>query len=221
MRVLALSSIVAVAACAQTAEFRPTERVRAVSPSGQPAAAYEIRSDPDADSANISVFVWSEGAEVRRNRTRVELGMTIRNTSDVPVTMDPQALALEAFSTAARPFPQPQLERVFTQRGGYVIPPQTANTFYLRFQFPLALSPERLGSLRVRWALLQDSGERYVQFTEFRRRADYPATGYVAWDPWWGMYDPYFWGRPYYRTYVPVGRVHLQHRDRPRPRPQG
>jgi hypothetical protein len=88
----------------------------------------------------------------------------------------------------------------------------------LRFELTVPVAPSNVGALRFRWGVVRDDGERYVQFTEFRRQTEQVAAAtHVFYDPIFGFYDPFFYGAPYgYRLnyYVPVRRVIVQPRRR-------
>jgi hypothetical protein len=204
-------------ACAQRARFQPTDNTNAVSPSGQPAASYELRID-QTSAPGITVNVWSDGASRHDDRTIVKLSVEVRNTGDQPVQLDRNALALETFNTDGTPLPAGRLTEVTAEKGSYEIPPHSASTLKLRFEVgPVA--PDQIGALRFRWGVLRSDGERYVQFTEFRRQPEYVAmVGTVYYDPIFGFYDPFFYGPPYgfhSYYYVPVRRVVIEHRSRP------
>jgi len=226
-------------ACHQRAQFQPTENLNAVSPSGQPAASYELRADQTSDP-KITVNVWSDGASRHDDRTIVRLAVEVRNTGDEPVELDRDALALEAFNAHGTPLPSGQLASITPQKGApcpvrsgdgaregdcgpNVIPARGANTFKLRFELGVPVAADQLGALRFRWGVLRADGERYVQFTDFRRQPEYVASAADAYyyDPIIGFYDPFFYGPPYgfhLNYYVPVRRVVVGHR-RPRVQP--
>jgi hypothetical protein len=80
----------------------------------------------------------------------------------------------------------------------------------MRFEVPVPVAPDQLGALRFRWGVMRPDGERYVQFTEFRRQPEYVASDVYYYDPIFGFYDPFFYGPPYgfhFNYYVPVRRV--------------
>lgn len=210
--------LLASGACAERARFRPTENVSAVSPSGQPAASYELRADQTSDP-RITVNVWSEGARRQDDRTFLELAVEIRNTGEAAVELDRETVALEAFNTQGTPLPAARLAGVTAERGSYVVPPRTASTLKLRFELTVPVSPSHVGALRFRWGVVREDGERYVQFTEFRRQPEYVAAAtHVHYDPIFGFYDPFFYGAPYgyhLNYYVPVRRVVVERRARP------
>lgn len=197
--------------CGERARFRPTQNVSAVSPSGKPAASYELRAQEGSES-NLTVNVWSEGAERHDDQTTVKLAIEIRNTSDEAVQLDRDTLALEAFNAKGAPLPAPSLLSLSAEKGALTIPPRTAST--LRLQFDLgAVAPTDVGALRFRWGVVRGDGERYVQFTEFRQQPEQVAmagTFYYGYDPIFGFYDPFFYGPPYgyhLHYHVPVRRV--------------
>ncbi len=205
-------------ACGERARFQPTENVSAVSRTGQPAASYELRADQTSDP-QITVNVWSEGATRRDDRTFVDLGVEVRNTGDESVEIDREALALEAFNLQGTPLPVARLASVTAEKGSYVIGPRSASTLKLRFELTVPVSPSHVGALRFRWGVVREDGERYVQFTEFRRQPEYvAAAAHVHYDPIFGFYDPFFYGAPYgyhLNYYVPVRRVVVERRARP------
>jgi hypothetical protein len=204
-------------ACSQTAAFQPTEPAEVTSPSGQPAAAYDIRAEPDTDP-RIHVNVWSEGAARDDDRTHVDLAFEIRNTGDQPVTLDRSQLALEAFNSAGAQLPSGQLVGVSSEGGALSVAPGSAQTIKLRYELPPPASPNRISSLRLRWGLVRPGGERYLQFTEFRRKLETPVTAaYVVYDPVFGLYDPFFYPPPlvvHRERVVPVGVVVVHDRRR-------
>jgi hypothetical protein len=210
-------------ACGERARFQPTEKISGVSPSGQPAASYELRSDESSDP-QITVNVWSEGAARKDEVTSVDLAVQVRNGSDAEVRLDRDVLGLEAFHAKGAPLPAARLASITAEKGTESIPARSASTLRLRFELAVPVSPDQVGALRFRWGVVRSDGDRYVQFTEFRRQPEQVASGpYVYYDPIFGFYDPFFYGAPYgYRLnhYVPVRRVIVEHRDRPRPQPQ-
>jgi len=196
-------------ACGERARLQATENVSAVSPSGQQAASYELRAD-QTSASKITVNVWSEGASRREGRTFVDLSVQVRNTGDEAVALDGDAVALEAFTTKGAPLPVARLAAVTAEKGSYAVGPRSASMMKLRFELPVPLAPSEVGALRFRWGVIRADGERYVQFTEFRRQLAQVAAAHVHYDPIFGFYDPYFYGAPYgYRLnyYVPVRRV--------------
>lgn len=199
-----------VSACSERAAFQPTEHASATSPSGQPAAAYDIRTEPGADP-RVHVNVWSEGATRKGDRTYVDLGVEIQNTGDQPIMLDRDALALEAFDAVGAALPAGQLANLSAEDRSRVVAPGSAETIKLRYELPVAVSPDRISALRLRWGLARTGGERYVQFTEFRRQPETPVTAtYVVYDPVFGLYDPFFYPPPvvvHRERIVPVGRV--------------
>ncbi|HWO18540.1 MAG TPA: hypothetical protein VNO30_07175 [Kofleriaceae bacterium] len=207
-------------ACSTRAQFQPTENVSAVSPSGQPAASYELRIDQSSDP-KITVNVWSDGVARHDDRTYVDLAVEVRNTSDDAVELDRDTLALEAFDAHGTPLPAPRLASLRPERGSMQIAPRSASTTQLRFDLLMPIAPDRVGALRFRWGVRRGDGERYVQLTDFRRQPAHVASAAtVAYDPIFGFYDPFFYGPPYgyhMNYYVPVARVVVEPRDRPRP----
>lgn len=212
MRLLIAILLAAVVGCGErTAAFRPTENVKARGQGGQPAAAYEIRAAPGQDP-QVHVNVWSRGAYVDDDRTFIDLAVSVRNTSDAPVQLARDTLVLEAFDKHGAPLAPGQLVRVDgpqVQGGpppaGPMIAPASAGGFRLQFALQAGVEPGDVGSLRLRWGILHDGGQRYVQFTEFQRvREPNTATAWAYYDPVFGFYDPFWY--PYgYRA--PVGRV--------------
>jgi hypothetical protein len=196
--------------CGERARFQPTENVTAVSPSGQPAASYELRAD-ESDDSKITVNVWSEGAKRDDDRTVVDLSIEVRNTGTELVELDRNALSLEVFNARGTPLPAGRLDRIQAEKGTLAVGPGTASTTQLRFDLPVPVPPSEVGALRLRWGVVRPDGERYVQFTEFRRQPERVAVAsHVHHDPIFGFYDPFFYGPPYgyhFNYYVPVRRV--------------
>jgi hypothetical protein len=211
------------AGCGERARFRPTQDVNAVSPSGKPAASYELRAY-EGSEAKITVNVWSEGAERHDDRTTVDLGVEVRNTGDDAIQLDRDALALEAFNTKGTPLPAGRLVSVTAEKGSETIAPRTASTLRLRFELAVPVAPTEVGALRFRWGVVRGDGEQYVQFTEFRQQQEEQVAmaGAFYYSPIFGFYDPFFYGPPYgyhLNYYVPVRRVIIGHRTGPvRPR---
>jgi hypothetical protein len=68
--------------------------------------------------------------------------------------------------------------------------------------------------------VVRPGGERYVQFTEFRRQPEQVASAEVYYDPIFGFYDPFFYGPPYgyhLNYYVPIRRVVVERGPHPTP----
>jgi hypothetical protein len=212
------AALLVLSACGERARFRPTQDVRAVSPGGLPAASYELRADQTSDD-RITVNVWSDGARRDGDRTFVELAVEIRNTNAGAVELDRAALSLEPFNTEGTPLPAARLASIVPEQASLVIAPHSARRIGLRFALTVPVSPTHVGALRFRWGVVRDDGERYVQFTEFRRQPELvAAASHVSYDPIYGFYDPYFYGAPYgyhLNYYVPVRRVVVEHRARP------
>ena len=126
--------------------------------------------------------MWSRGAHRSDGgRTDIELGVEVRNRGDRPVQLARDDLRLEAFGRRGAPLPAPGLSAIHrTPAGPLSVEPGQAATVHLDFAMPAGMDPDRIGALRLRWALLYDDGRRYA----------------------------------YYR--VPVGRVIIIDRDRPR-----
>jgi hypothetical protein len=204
-------------ACGQRAEFQPTQNTTAVSPSGQPAASYDLRVDQASDP-RITVSVWSDGVERADDRTTAQIGLELRNTGGDPVELDRAALALETFDERGAPLPAARLERIEAEKGSTIVSPRTASTFRVRFVLGVPIAPSQLGAMRFRWSVVRDGYDRYVQFTDFRRQPEYVASATtIYYDPILGFYDPFFYGAPYgyhLNYYVPVRRVIVDHRSR-------
>lgn len=197
-------------ACAERARFRPTQNVSAVSPGGKPAASYQLHAGGGTEP-NITVNVWSDGAERHDDRTTVQLAVELRNSSDQAVQLDRNELQLETFDTKGAPLPAPRLVSVSAEKGSETIAPRSASTLRLRFELGAPVAPTDVGALRLRWSVLRGDGERYVQFTEFRQQPEQIAVaGTFYYDPIFGFYDPFFYGPPYeyhLHYHVPVRRV--------------
>ena len=219
----AMLLLLASGACAERAQFQPTQNTSAVSPSGQPAASYDLRADQASDP-KITVNVWSEGVERDGDRTTAEVGLALRNTGDEAVELDREALALESFDSHGAPLPAARIVRIEAEKGSGVVAPRSASTFRVKFELAAPIAPSQVGALRLRWGVVRDGDDRYVQFTDFRRQPEYIATATrVYYDPILGFYDPFFYGAPYgyhLNYYVPVRRVIVERRDRPRPQQQ-
>lgn len=209
-----------VAACAERASFQPAEGATAVGLGGQPAAAYDVRTDSEHEPT-VHVNVWSRGAVERNGGTVVRLALDMRNAGGQPVRLDPDEVSLTAYGADGRPLGRPARLPAGIDVGSLVVPAGSARTAQLTFAIP-DTSPDRLESLRLRWGLAVDSSERYVQFTDFARRQTY-ASGALDYDyePFYGFYDPFFYGPPYVvhdRFHAPIRRVvvrdhrHDQHR---------
>src|SRR5262249_22184694 len=150
----------------------------------------------------ITVNVWSEGASRHEDRTTVQLSVEVRNTGDEPIQLDRNALALETFNAQGTPLPSGQLVSIAPDKGApcplagggecgpYTLAPHSANTFKLRFELGVPVAPDQLGALRFRWGVVRGDGERYVQFTDFRRQPEYVASAgvYPFYDPIFGFY---------------------------------
>ena len=206
-------------ACAETASFQPTENVTAAGHGGQPAAGYDVGTSASG-GAYVHVNVWSEGAREAHGQTQLAFGVEVRDLGHLPVQLDQRALELTAYDEHGQLLPVAQLVWFQPQRGSMVVAPGTADTYKVVFQLPGRYAPDHLGTLRLRWGLVRQDGQPYVQFSAFNRTPEYyGAVGYYY--PGWGYYDPFFtdpffwgWGPPYY--YVParpviVEREHVEH----------
>jgi hypothetical protein len=211
--------VLLVAACGtDRAAFRPTDNVTAKGPGGQLAAAYDVRTGPDRDP-HVQVNVWSRGAHAEADRTIVRMSMEVRNTGNALVTLDAEALRLDAYRSSGAMLPTAQLLQIVAPAGVLTVPPGEVATIQLVFAIPVDIAPSAIGSLRLRWGLRHDDGRRYVQFTDFRRVIEprYVAAGITYYHPIYGFYDPFLYGPPYryhLRYHVPVRRVFVESRDR-------
>lgn len=209
------------AACgADQAKFRPTENVSATGTTGQPAAAYDVRSD----SRQLAhVKVWSRGAhEVQDGRTVVRLAAEVQNVGDQPISLARDQLRLAAFGEDGNRLPATHLVSVApgTADGSLVVGPGQVATFDLQFATSTDIDPDRIEGMRLRWGLSYDDERRYLQFTEFRQVPERTYASTVYYDPVYGFYDPFLYGPPYgFRHYLhyhyPVGRVIVVERERP------
>jgi hypothetical protein len=224
MKTIAMPLALLTCACgADQAAFQPTDNVRATA-AGQPAAVYDVR----VDSAILAhVQVWSRGAErADDGRTYVHLVAEVQNIGDRPVQLAHDQLRLQAFGRKGAQLRPLRLVHVATERPAQSlqVPPGEAATVHLRFATPSSIDPDRIGGLRLRWALAYDDGRRYLQFTEFQQVSPpVYVEGYRYYDPVFGYYDPFLYGPSHaffhhHRVRVPVGRVIVVDRDRPRRR---
>lgn len=197
------------------AAFRPTDNVTRSAPGGQPAASYEIR-DGEGRPSHVRVNVYSRGAYEDNNFTYARIVVEIRNTGTQNVSLDARQLRLEAYADNGALLPHGQL--VQTIGSALYVPPGEVTSVELVYALG-DIEPDHIGSLRLRWVLEHDDGKRYVQFTDFRRVRETIAHGIYYYDPIYGYYDPFLYGPPYgyhLRARVPVGRVIIRDRDRPR-----
>lgn len=209
--------ILALVACGNDhAVFRPTDNVTRSGPGGRPAASYDIRADSQHD-AHARVNVWSRGAYVEGGRTYARLALELRNTGDEPLAFDASLLQLDMFGNNGADLPRANLVRSTATHGTYQVMPGDTTTIDMLYALPIALDPDRIGSMRLRWAVEHVDDRRYVQFTDFRRvREPSTTSGFVYYDPVFGVYDPFLYGPPYgYHTYhrYPVRRVIIEPRD--------
>lgn len=214
--------IVGIGCGSDSAAFSPTTNVTGSGPGGTAAASYEIRMGHD-QPAHVRVNVWSHGAWVEDGRTMARVGIEVLNTGELGVSVDTNALRLDAYRNDGAQLPSGQLVRTSVpDRAGLVVAPNETGVVSLDFALPAEVKPDEIGNLRLRWAVAHDDGRRYVQFTDFQRVRQPYATTVIAYDPIWGYYDPFFYGPPYgyhLRYRVPVGRVIIDHRrgqQRPR-----
>jgi hypothetical protein len=192
-----ISFLACVAACAETAQFQPTENVVATSHGSQPAASYEIKTSPENDE-NVKVNVWSEGAKAAQGQTFVEATLSVKNLGSTPVTVNWRALRLEAYDDNGRPLPGGRLVSMSDPMNASVAP-KDARDVKVRFALPGDVSPDAIGGLRLRWGLLREDAQEYVQFTSFQRIPDIYYYGYDSfYDPLWGYYDPFWYPHAYY-----------------------
>jgi hypothetical protein len=217
MKSICLVALLLAAACSDRAAFRPTNAT-ARGHGGQPAASYDIRSSSDVDP-HLRVNVWSRGASRDEGTTLVNLAMEVRNTGQRTVELEPDQLRLDVYTSSGTMLPRPQLVRVEPTTRSLMVPPGEAETIQLRFAMTVPVDPDDMATMRLRWALDQGDGQRYVQFTEFQRIPEQVATtSVIHYDPVFGFYDPFFYGPPYTHHHVqpvPVRRVIIQDRNRP------
>lgn len=165
------ATAVAVGCGTDRASLRPTTHVTASGHGGRPAASYDVRVD---SSTVAQVDVWSRGAyRDADGRTIVRLAAEVLNTGVTPVRLGRNDVRLEAFRRGGQPLGHARL--IGASGVGESIPAGEAGTVDLQFSMPQPVDPDRIGALRVRWALGHDDRRRCIQFTEFQRRAERPA----------------------------------------------
>ncbi|MFH0899919.1 MAG: hypothetical protein V2A73_04745 [Pseudomonadota bacterium] len=194
--------------------FRPTERVVAEGPQGEPAASYELRG---REGEIAQVNVWSEGAYRSRldggEATVVRLGLEVQNVGTEPIELRGEDLLLEQVRVDGGIGDARLLSLRPSDRGGTTIPSEDVRSFDLYFAVPRAVDPDDLTSFRLRWTL-EAGGRRYVQFTPFvqDKVRDVYAYAYpnpiplYPYTPIFGYYDPYLYD-PFFPSRVYIHRV--------------
>ena len=186
-----LSLVVVVGACAATTSFQPTENVSAVGHGGEPAAGYDIGKSAGG-SPYVHVNVWSSSVDAANGRTRFTFAFTIRDTGNLPVQLDRNALQLKVYDSHGAVMPQAVLVQLQAPAAALATGPNTSHTIHAVFVMPLKVAPSNIGSIELRWGLIRQDGVRYTQFTQFQQTPDY-----YAYAPTWGFYDPFFYN-PWY-----------------------
>ncbi len=190
-----LPALLSISCAAPAASFRPSAESGA-GREGEPAAAYEVRDD----SGRVAeVNVWSQGTYLADDGgAYAHVAIEIKNVGTGSVTLDSTAAQLEVFDSAGVPLSPTRLVSVFPAGAERrrVAPATAADIDLLYALGPIA--PATVGSMRLRWILIEPDSRQYVQFTDFTRddsRAQGTAYAYV---PIFGFYDPFFVWNPFF-----------------------
>jgi hypothetical protein len=198
----------ALIACgARQEKFEPGERATARSPEGYTAAEYEI-SGRNGELGEARV--WSRGARIMdvdgARRTVVHVGFALENTSDEPIELDLDQLALDSARLDHAVVRDIHAARV---DGNATIQPGQMGEINAYFPLPRDVSPQQVDAFRVKWRV-GDSEITYNQQTPFVESPDERVYAYYYtpfYDPF--FYDPYFYhptvvvhARPYRHYYV-------------------
>jgi hypothetical protein len=102
-------------------------------------------------------------------RTTIALTLHVRNRGATAVTLDREALRVEAFDGEATPLPTPRL--IDSDDAALTVPAATTRDIDLVYAFPIALDPAMVDTVRLRWTM--DGGR--VQVAELRMHAQFAA----------------------------------------------
>jgi len=181
--------------------FRPTENASSTSPSGEPAAAYNLQDQSGARLAQI--HVWSSGLvpDQAGGASLLRVGIEVRNLGTQAVSLDPSLLSIDVFASNGAQVPGQLAAMRPNERADLTVPATTARNIEVYFRLPAQLAPEYLNGFRVRWGVVAAEGKPYVQFTQFALDSSYyDREGY----PYAYAYGaPYWWYNPFYGPFYP------------------
>lgn len=194
--------------------FRPQDG-KSVSPRGERAAIYTVRSQ-ESDWGAVNVRVWTRGVRAVSELPQdvknigqeniIDVGVLISNNSNRPVELDFKRTTLDLVTEAEEN--RQSFSPALTQKVEASVPANADQKFSLYFPLPASIRPRDIGSYALRW-VLKAQGESYSQTTVFSRdKDDEGAYYYVPYDPFYwpypSFYDPWYYG-PYSRSGVRLG----------------
>jgi len=156
----------ALAGCASSQQFTPTDRVTSLSPAGYPAAEYDVDSTLGEFS---DAKVWSRGAYSQEiageKRTVVHVGFEIENHMNQPIQFDARGVRLDSLNTDDKAVAPGELAPGWVQ-GNPTLGAQDSQRLDVYFVLPTDVSPGDVDGFRVRWAL-NGALQHYSQKTPF------------------------------------------------------
>jgi len=179
--------------CVSSRAFLPTEHVTGFSPRGDYSAAeYSIM---EGGQALADVKLWSAGATRDASdaepRTRVRVGIELKNNGDAPVSFDPKQMYLEELP---KPGVEPGRTGPTRVEGETLVPPGQTRQLDIWFALPSSVWPSDVPGFRVAWSV---AGERvHSRKTPFLRAVD--MGGVAPWSPYYGIYSPWYYPGIYY-----------------------
>ncbi len=193
MRRFLYAALVLAAGCgAQVVQFRPTERVMAESAQGNAEAVYDLVG-PQGRAGEAKI--WTPGIRKQQGHAVVPVGIEIKNTGLIPISIDPDSLRLAGLKTSKGLTDVSVPTSTLT--GATDVAPRSMGDIGLVFTLPGDIDPGDVQEFRVEWTA-QIGPETYAQFTPFVQSPE--AKGYYGdyYGSAYGYYDGYWPFVPFY-----------------------
>jgi hypothetical protein len=201
MRSGLLICVLLLGACAANREyFEPTERVHGQTLHGYRESMYELVG---AQGRFGEAKLWSRGAYRHDDRTVVQIGMELHNTSAAPFELRAKDVWLEPVRVS-----DGVVQSVApAEQNDFVFAPEAIGSANFHFVMPPGISPSEVIAFRLRWSVYSGA-HVYSQNTPFRRdsRSDgyYGAYAYGPGYGWCSAFDPFCYSpAPYGYVAVP------------------
>jgi hypothetical protein len=179
-RRLLIATLLLFAGCATNrAYFEPTENARGRTMHGYREAMYQL-SGPNGAFGEAKV--WSRGAYLHDDRTVIQVGFELHNTSGIPFELRAADVILDPVRTdtaGITNIPPAENSDIVYASGAIG---ETAFHFVL----PPGISPGNVRGFRVRWTV-RSAQFAYTQNTPFMRERTYYGYGYYPY-PYYGWY---------------------------------
>src|SRR5262249_20346376 len=144
----------------------PTENVQSTSPSGHPAASYEVRKQ-NGQMANVNVWTRGGYRQAPNQPTYLDLGIEVQNTGTGPLDRHTSLVDVHVCAADGAEAAGQRAGMSPDGTGSRTIAAATARDFQVTFALPQGMAPEDVNGFRARWGLVSPDRQRYVQFTQF------------------------------------------------------